>query len=99
MIIGDWFELSKRGIQKSIDLRHKADILNKKVIDLINSVGNKMSEQFLKTHKIASDQVEMALKTQSNLIDTQYDVNQFLFPIVLIICPKIYLCIYFESNS
>ena len=73
--VGDWFSLANRGIKQSIDLKRKSDELKRFIIDLINNISIQMSQQFLETHKVASDQVESALKTQSNLINTQYDVN------------------------
>ncbi len=58
-----------------MDFKQKADDLNQLVINLINEIGDVMSNQLLETHQISTNQVENALKTQSNLINTQYDVS------------------------
>jgi hypothetical protein len=58
-----------------VDFKQKADDLNQLVINLINEIGDVMSNQLLETHQISTNQVENALKTQSNLINTQYDVS------------------------
>jgi len=78
MAIGDWFDLANKGIGRSIDLKQKTQDLNQLVINLINEIGEKMSNKFLETHKISTNQVENAMKIQSNLINTQNDVSYYL---------------------
>jgi hypothetical protein len=58
-------------------LKKRSDDLNQLVIDLINEICQVISKQLLETHQVSSNQVENALKTQSILIDTQYDVSYF----------------------
>ena len=73
--MNDWFKLVQKIFMRATELTAKSDEANKNVIDLINSVGKNISEQWLDTHKIAIDQVEAGLKAQSKLINTQYDVG------------------------
>ena len=74
MAINDWFKLVQKGYLRATELTAKANESNKNVIELINSVGKNISEQWLSTHNIAQNQVEAGLKIQSKLINTQYDV-------------------------
>ena len=73
--MNDWFKLVQKIFMRATELTTKSDEANKNVIDLINSVGKNISEQWLDTHKIAIDQVEAGLKAQSKMINTQYDVG------------------------
>jgi hypothetical protein len=84
MPMHDWFKLVQRIFMRATELTAKSDEANKNVIDLINSVGKNISEQWLDTHKIAIDQVEAGLKTQSKMINTQYDVGLIYFLIVIV---------------
>lgn len=72
----EWFELAKKVYLRAIDLVVKANESNQNVIQLINSIGKNISEQCLNTHKVATNQVEDGLKTQSKLINNQYNLNQ-----------------------
>jgi len=74
MTTSDWFKLVQKCFMRANELTVKGDEANKNVIQLINSVGKNISEQWLNTHNVAINQVEAGLKTQSKLINTQYDV-------------------------
>ena len=78
MKIEEWFKLANKVLERSKELTNKATQWNTSVINIINSVGKTVSNQWMNTHKVASDQVEEGLKTQSNMINQQYDVFYFI---------------------
>ena len=72
--MANWFKLAQKGYMRVTELTKKAAESNENVIKLINSVGKNISEQWLDTHNVAANQVEAGLKTQSKMINAQYDV-------------------------
>ncbi len=75
----DWFILVQKVLKRAAELTGKGNETNKNVIQLINSVGKNVSEQWLNTHNVAINQIEAGLKDQSKLINTQYDVSLVYF--------------------
>lgn len=71
----DWFKLVQKVFIRAAELTGKGNEANKNVIQLINSVGKTVSEQWLNTHNVAINQIEAGLKDQSKLINTQYDAS------------------------
>ena len=76
MLKENWFRLADEHIRKLEDFLKKASDKNDETNELMNRIASNVSEQWIETYKIGTQQVEDALKTQGKLITTQCDVNR-----------------------
>lgn len=70
-----WLILAAEECNKMKHFQETSLIMNEKVIDGINNIGQRSSEQWLKTHAIAGNQIEAGLEIHSKLFSSKIDVK------------------------
>ena len=76
MPIKDWLNLADKCVCTIEEITKEANTKSKYIDKLITEIASSVSNQWIETHDNAINQIENGLKTQGNLITTQYDVNK-----------------------
>lgn len=79
MKVGDWFGLAENSCDIIAKYTTSAFKKNEAVNNLIKNISQKVSNQWIDTHKISQQQVEEGLTTQGKLMTHQYDVSSVFF--------------------
>lgn len=70
-----WIRLALEECSKLKKLETQSLEMTNKVIETIKSIGQNCSRQWLRTHQVASNQVETGLKTYSKMFSSKVNVR------------------------